>query len=160
MLQALGTIWFRFQQEKYLKKFHACVCTFKGSRQPESRGVSGMCQSVPICLGPRRSMFFSLSILFVVFDYIYFRFRPSKVIESDEWFSPFRSANHWLSDERLSGERKGKLKKLTHERQRSRGKNWVGSGKRTSKKWASAQLWQWVHHAHLQAATQQQRQVI
>jgi hypothetical protein len=24
---------------------------------------SGMCKSVPICLGPRRSMFFSLSIL-------------------------------------------------------------------------------------------------
>ncbi len=40
----------------------------------------------------------------------------------------FRSANHWLSDDRLSDERKGKLKKWTHERQRSRGKNWVGSG--------------------------------
>ncbi len=25
-------------------------------------GGSGMCQSVPICLGPRQSMFFSLSI--------------------------------------------------------------------------------------------------
>ncbi len=47
----------------------------------------------------------------------------------------FRSANHWLSDER-----KGKFKKWTHERQRSMGKNWVGSGKRTLKKWASAQL--------------------
>jgi len=40
----------------------------------------------------------------------------------------FRSAIHWLSDERLSDERKGKFKKWTHERQRSRGKNWVGSG--------------------------------
>jgi hypothetical protein len=25
VLQALGTIWFRFLQKKYLKKFHACV---------------------------------------------------------------------------------------------------------------------------------------
>ncbi len=25
MLQALGTIWFRFLQKKYFKKFHACV---------------------------------------------------------------------------------------------------------------------------------------
>ncbi len=25
VLQALGTIWFWFLQEKYLKKFHACV---------------------------------------------------------------------------------------------------------------------------------------
>ncbi len=25
MLQAVGTIWFRFLQKKYLKKFHACV---------------------------------------------------------------------------------------------------------------------------------------
>jgi hypothetical protein len=33
------------------------------------------------------------------------------------------SANHWLSDERLSYERKGKFKNLTHERQRSMGKN-------------------------------------
>ncbi len=40
----------------------------------------------------------------------------------------FRSANYWMSDERLSDERKGKFKKWTHERQRSRGKNWVGSG--------------------------------
>jgi hypothetical protein len=47
---------------------------------------------------------------------------------SDEWFSPFSLSELWLSDERLSDERKGKLKKWTHERQRSRGKNWVGSG--------------------------------
>jgi hypothetical protein len=25
MLQALGTIWFRFLQKKFFKKFHACV---------------------------------------------------------------------------------------------------------------------------------------
>jgi hypothetical protein len=25
VLQALGTIWFLFLQEKYFKKFHACV---------------------------------------------------------------------------------------------------------------------------------------
>jgi hypothetical protein len=41
-------------------------------------GGSGMCQSVPICLGPRRSMFFSLSNFAVIFDFIYVRFCPSK----------------------------------------------------------------------------------
>ncbi len=48
--------------------------------QPEVGG-SGMYQSVPFCLGPRRSMFFSLFFFInfaVVFDFIYFRFLPSK----------------------------------------------------------------------------------
>ena len=37
-----------------------------------------MCQTVPIWLRPRRSMFVSLINFGVIFDFIYFRFRPSK----------------------------------------------------------------------------------
>jgi hypothetical protein len=32
----------------------------------EKEGGSGMCQTVPICLGPRRSMFFSLLIILCI----------------------------------------------------------------------------------------------
>ncbi len=59
----------------------------------EKVGVSGMCQIVPICLRPRRLMNVSncpnlsqtaaIDVLFsinfaIVFDFTYFRFRPSK----------------------------------------------------------------------------------
>ncbi len=40
----------------------------------EKIGGSGMCQSVPICLGPRRSRFVSLSILLLSLILMYFRF--------------------------------------------------------------------------------------
>ena len=51
--------------------------TFKGSRQPESRGV----RNVLIC--PNLSRTAAIDVLFsinfaVVFDFMYFRFRPSK----------------------------------------------------------------------------------
>ncbi len=50
---------------------------FKGSRQPESRGVWNMsnCPNLPgtAAIGVRFSVNFA-----VVFDFIYFRFRPSK----------------------------------------------------------------------------------
>ena len=97
---------------------------------------------------------FGACFLFVKKCLVFGPYRPEKeifyfIIESDEWFRLFRSAIHWLSDERLSDERKGKLKKWTHERQRSRVKNWVESGKRTSKKWASAQLCQYLEIQYL-----------
>ncbi len=44
----------------------------------EKVGGSRMCQTVPIWLGPRQSMFFTLINFAVVFDFMYFRFRPSK----------------------------------------------------------------------------------
>ncbi len=53
------------------------ILFFKGSRQPESRGV----RNVSICPNLSRTaamdVFFSINFA-VVFDFIYFRFRPSK----------------------------------------------------------------------------------
>jgi hypothetical protein len=48
MLQALETIWFRFLQKKYLKKFHACVPLSKGEKYKEKTYfIETICSYVP-----------------------------------------------------------------------------------------------------------------
>jgi hypothetical protein len=44
----------------------------------QKEGDPGVCQTIQIWLGQRRSMFFFFINLAVIFDFMYFRFRPSK----------------------------------------------------------------------------------
>ncbi len=58
---------------RFLALFNSAKLKVVGN---EKIGGSGMCQSAPIWLGPRRSRFVSLNFT-VVFDFTYFCFRPS-----------------------------------------------------------------------------------
>ncbi len=73
ILLAQGTL----VRQYYWRRVHWCANCLKVVGN-EKVGGSGMCQSVPIWLGPRWSRFFCLFNFAVVFDFTYFRFRPSK----------------------------------------------------------------------------------
>ncbi len=59
------------------QRYSRYVVRFKGSRQPESRGVWNMSNCPNLARTAAIEVRFSLNFA-VVFDFTYFRFRPSK----------------------------------------------------------------------------------
>jgi hypothetical protein len=68
------TIFFCFS---YLIGRHECVGHFKGSRQPDRRGSGNVSNDPNLARTPAIDVLFFINLA-VIFDFMYFRFRPSK----------------------------------------------------------------------------------